>query len=228
VVRAVMPDFIKVAPAPAEPRQWYPDNPRVAFAEASFDDVVELIIDQDPRIALTRHTDLLVIGHRGPGLAKAMHIGSTAEWLLVHPPSPMVIARAGRRTRSVLVCHDGSPSAQLATSSLCALPWARDLSVEVVIVDDGRVDVDDATADAQRQLSAAGAGAAVTVLRGDPTEELVRHAALHSPDLVVMGTSGLTGLSRLRIGSTASAVAHATNHSVLLACCDPGQLPGTR
>src|SRR5436190_24181799 len=96
VVRAVVPEVVKVSATRSEAHEWHPDNPRTAFAEARFDDVVHLTIEQDPRIALTRHTDLLVIGQRGPGLAKAMHIGSTAEWLLVHPPSPMVIARGGR------------------------------------------------------------------------------------------------------------------------------------
>ena len=224
VVRAVTPEVVKVAEDPAALREWQPANPRIAFAESCLDDVVQLTIDQDPRVALTRHTDLLVIGHRGPGVVKAMHIGSTAEWLLVHPPSPMVIARSGRPTRSVMVCHDGSPSAQLATSSLGALPWSSGLSIEIVCVDDGRVDIDSAIADAQQQLSGAGATIFATILVGDPSDQLVKHASHDSPDLVVMGTRGLTGMSRLTIGSTASVVAHATNHSVLLAC-DPGQLP---
>jgi nucleotide-binding universal stress UspA family protein len=223
VVRAVVPEFVKVSAVTPMPREWQPDNPRTAFAESCFDEVVQLTIDQDPRIALTRHTDLLVIGPRGPGVAKAMHIGSTAEWLLVHPPSPMVIARNGRATRTVMVCHDGSPSAQAATATLGALPWSGDLSVEIVAVDDGRVDVEPATEDARQQLSSIGACVSVTILSGEPTKELVKYAAHQSPDLVVMGTRGLTGLSRLRVGSTASAVAHATNHSVLLAC-DPGQM----
>ena len=149
VVRAVMPEVVKVAAAPSSPREWQPDNPRIAFAESCLEDIVQLTIDQDPRIALTRHTDLLVIGHRGPGVAKAMHIGSTAEWLLVHPPSPMVIARSGRPTRTAMVCHDGSPSARLATASLIRLPWSRGLSVEIVSVDDGRVDVESAVEDAR-------------------------------------------------------------------------------
>jgi len=227
VVRAVVPEVIKVAETPSAVHEWQPANPRTAFAEAGFDDVVQLTIEQDPRVALTRHTDLLVIGHRGPGLAKAMHIGSTAEWLLVHPPSPMVIARGGRPTRTAMVCHDGSPSARVAVESLCALPWSGALAIEIVTVDDGRVDAEFAADQARQQLNGVGADVAVTILTGEPTEQLVRHAARHSPDLVVMGTRGLTGLCRLRIGSTASVVAHATDHSVLLAC-DPGQLATRR
>jgi len=223
VVRAVVPEFVKVSAVAPVPHEWQPGNPRTAFAETCFDDVVQLTIDQDPRIALTRHTDLLVIGPRGPGVAKALHIGSTAEWLLVHPPSPMVIARNGRPTRTVMVCHDGSPSAQMAAASLCSLPWSTGLSVEIVSVDDGRADVERVVDDARQHASSIAASVSVTILSGDPTKELVRHAARRSPDLVVMGTRGLTGLSRLRIGSTASAVAHATDHSVLLAC-DPDQL----
>ena len=227
VVHAWTPEFVKVSASPPVPREWQPDHPRLAFADSRFDDVVQLTIDQDPRIALTRHTDLLVIGHRGPGLAKAMHVGSTAEWLLVHPPSPMVIARHGWPTRTVMVCHDGSPSAQLATASLCTLPWLDGLSVAVVAVDDGRADVELATDQGLQRLQRAGARVSATILSGEPTEQLLRYAEQHSPDLVVMGTRGLTGLSRLKIGSTAGVVAHATDHSVLLAC-DPGQLASMR
>ena len=227
VVRAVVPEVVKVSEIPPVMREWQPDNPRAAFADSRFDDVVQLTIDQDPRIALTRHTDLLVIGHRGPGLAKAMHVGSTAEWLVVHPPSPMVIARHGRPTRTVMVCHDGSPSAQVATSCLSALPWSNGLRVDIVSVDDGRADVEWAVDEARQQLRRAGARTSVTILSGEPTEQLLQYARQHGPDLVVMGTRGLTGLSRLKIGSTAGVVAHATDHSVLLAC-DPGQLASGR
>ena len=227
VVRAVMPEVVKASEIPQAAREWHPDNPRSPFAESRLDDVVHLTIDQDPRIALTRHADLLVIGHRGPGLVKAMHVGSTAEWLLVHPPSPMVIARHGRPTRTVMVCHDGSPSAQLATASLCALPWSGGLSVEIVAVDDGRAEADVAADQALQRLARSVASVSVTIVSGEPTEQLVAVATRHDPDLIVMGTSGLTGWNRLKIGSTASVLAHATHHSVLLAC-DQRQLASGR
>jgi nucleotide-binding universal stress UspA family protein len=76
-------------------------------------------------------------------------------------------------------------------------------------------------------LEQAGVHASVTILTGEPTEQLLAFAIEHSPDLVVMGTRGLTGLSRLKVGSTAGVVAHSTHHSVLLAC-HPGQTANGR
>lgn len=43
---------------------------------------------------------------------------------------------------------------------------------------------------------------------------------VHTPDLVVCGTRGFTGLKRLRVGSTAAVLAHVTPSSLLVAC-DP-------
>ena len=41
---------------------------------------------------------------------------------------------------------------------------------------------------------------------GDPADEIVRHAARHSVDLIVVGTHGRTGVARLLLGSVADRV----------------------
>jgi nucleotide-binding universal stress UspA family protein len=198
--------------------EWEPPSPRSAFAEAQLDRVVHLRVDGDPRVALLRPADLLVVGRRGPGLAKALHLGSTVEWLMTRPPAPMVIARHGRRTRAITVCHDGSCHASAAVEAICALPWADEVSVTVLTVEDGRVDADAAVDQAMLRLASAGIAAEAKVLRGEPTLELLRHLETCSSDVVALGTQGLTGLRRARVGSTAGVLAHATDKSVLLVC----------
>jgi nucleotide-binding universal stress UspA family protein len=198
--------------------EWEPPSPRTAFAEARLECVVHLRADGDPRVVLLRPADLLVVGRRGPGLAKALHLGSTVEWLMTRPPAPMVIARHGRRTRAITVCHDGSPHATAALEAICSLPWADEVSVTVLTVDDGRVDADGAVDAAMLRLAAAGIAATPRILRGEPTLELLKHLETCSSDLVALGTQGLTGLHRARVGSTAGVVAHATDKSVLLVC----------
>jgi nucleotide-binding universal stress UspA family protein len=197
--------------------EWVPPDPREPFAEAGFAEVAQLTGDVDPRLALCRTADLVAIGARGPGVLKSLGLGSTAEYLLHDPPGPIVIARGARRVRRVMVCTDGSPHAERALRAFATLPWAAGTDVHVVSVDDGRTDADRAAAAAKDELAAAGTVVETSVLRGQPTEVLVHEIEHHVPDLVVLGTRGLTGLRRLRVGSTAGAIARALHINVLLA-----------
>jgi nucleotide-binding universal stress UspA family protein len=220
VVTAYMPEIPGV-PRPGSDSQlhpWDPPQPRTAFSEAQFDEVVALTADADPRLVLSRESDLLVIGPRGPGLLKSLHLGSTADWLLLHPPAPLLIARHGHTVRTVVVCADGSPHADRVASVLADLPWAEQLRITILAVDDGRIDVDTATGTSRDRLQAAGAAVDVCVHNGKPTAVIHRHLLDAAPDLVALGTRGLTGLRHLRLGSTASAVARTATCSVLVAC----------
>ncbi len=176
-----------------------------------------LTVDEDPRVALLRPADLLVIGPRGKGFLKAMHVGSTAEWLMTSPPSPLIVARHGRRTQTAVVCHDGSGNASAATDALSRMPWADGLDVTVISVKDGHADVDGAIDTATATLQEAGATVRSHVLHGEPVDELLRYLGQTEPDLVVLGTSTLTAVQRLAVESPANVVAHSTQHSVLLA-----------
>jgi nucleotide-binding universal stress UspA family protein len=217
VLHATDPEVVKASAHRPEPHLWTPTNPRRPFSEAHLDEVELLTIDEDPRLALLRPADLLVIGPRGRGLLKAVHVGSTAEWMMTRPPHPVVIVRHGRPTRYVVVCHDGSANACAATTALCLTPWVADLKVTVVAVRDGRADVEHAIETATRSLEAVGAKVSNRVLRGEPTDELLRHLDQHQPDLVVLGASNLTCVQRLAVESPANVGAHNTNVSVLLA-----------
>ena len=195
-----------------------PPPSRRPFAEAGFVASARRLPEQDPRLALCTDGELLVIGERGPGVLKSLHLGSTAEWLAVRPPMPMVIARHGRPTRSVVLATDGSVDAGEATEALAGLPFAEHLTVTVAVVDDGRVtDVDAVLDAAATRLRAAGATAIPLVLRGSPTDELVGLAASSDADLVAFGTRGRSRLEHVRIGSTARRIVHGGRFSVLVA-----------
>jgi nucleotide-binding universal stress UspA family protein len=72
-------------------------------------------------------------------------------------------------------------------------------------------------ADLRQVGPASGAGLAVVRLlaEGDPADEIVRAARAQGCDLIVMGTHGRTGLSRLLIGSVAEQVVRTAPCSVL-------------
>jgi len=206
---------------------WAPAQSRKVFNEAEFVEAVELCAAADPRLVLSRVSDLLVIGPRGPGLLKALNLGSTADWLLLHPPAPLLIARHGRSVRNVVLCADGSPHAEKATDVLAGMPWVDQLAITILAVDDHRIDVDTATTAAQRKLESVGASVKVRVDRGKPTAVITRVLAEVAPELVVLGTRGLTGLRHLRLGSTAGAVTRTASCSVLVAC-DEAEFAGPR
>jgi nucleotide-binding universal stress UspA family protein len=221
VVHAELPPIgPPVPPERSHAHPWNPPAPRRPFAESLLAAVVQLRAEQDPRLALERDASLLVIGARGAGFLKALHLGSTAEWLMLHPPAPLLVARRGRPVRRVLLCHDGSVHAERATSALASVPWIDQPRIVLLWADDYRCAAAPELESIAETLRAAGAQVEIERRSGRPTAVILDQVDEHEADLVVMGTRGLTGIERLRVGSTAGAVARAAPCSVLLACAD--------
>jgi nucleotide-binding universal stress UspA family protein len=63
------------------------------------------------------------------------------------------------------------------------------------------------------------------LLHGDPAQEILRHAREQHVDLIVMGTHGRTGLSRLLLGSVAESVLREATCPVLTVKT-PDPMPG--
>jgi nucleotide-binding universal stress UspA family protein len=221
IVQAEMPPFgPPVPPEEAQLHEWNPPEPRQVAPATDFAEVVHLQAKADPRVVLLREVDLLVIGPRGKGLLKSLHLGSVAEWIIARPASPTVLVRSGAKVDNVVVAYDGSTSALAAVRGFAALPWASDAGCVLAVVDDGRVDVAKATSDAQGVLEGGGVSVEVAQGKGSPTAVLSGEIERRDPDLVVMGTRGHTGFSRLHLGSTASAIVRSAHCSVMVACAD--------
>ncbi|HEY9738651.1 MAG TPA: universal stress protein [Trichocoleus sp.] len=60
------------------------------------------------------------------------------------------------------------------------------------------------------------AKAVVEVVLGDPAEEIVRLANIHTADLIILGNRGLTGLNRILQGSVSSQVLEDAPCSVMV------------
>lgn len=225
VISAVMPP---VGPPPGreagEPHPWDPPDPRPGFSEASLAQITYLRADADPRVVLggCGGADLLVVGARGEGLLKALHLGSTADYLLHHPPAPLLVAKRAMATKTVLVASDGSPHSRVAMDALCAMPWLDTVgSVEAVTVVGADEDVDaDGILDEAVSLLA-GAGPEPTARRleqsGSAASTLLDHAQHVGADLLVLGTRGLGPIRRALVGSTATAVTQLAECPVLIA-----------
>ncbi len=218
VLRAEPPRLgAHVDPEDAAP---HPDDHsgRRVVSEAELEAVDFQVAVADPRIALTSvpDADLVVVGDPTTGVGRR-RIGSTTEWLLHDPQAPVLLARRGRPVRRVLLCADGSAHAAAATATLASLPWVSDATAEVLSVDDGRSDPDTAIADLVELLPPDIEITRSTRRGSSPHREILDAAHRSDPDLIVLGTHGLTTLRRLTFGSTASAIAQLASCSVLVA-----------
>ncbi len=199
-----------------KPSRVVPRRPPQETALSAWDHVEET---GDPRVVLLGRSDagLMVLGCHHRGHLAGLWAGSTTEWLLVHPPAPILIARHGHPTRSVALCVDGSLHAQRALQAFIALPWSREVALSLVSVDDGITDVEHCLTVAGAALPAGIRPATVVRLRGSSRRELVEFVRANQFDLVVMGTRGLSGWTRMRVGSTVSALAKDGSANLLIA-----------
>jgi len=205
--------------------EFTPTDARELPIDSGFRGVRYLTAHHDPRVVFGSLPDstLLVVGPRGRGILKALHIGSTAEWLMQCPSTPLVIARDATAVRDILVGMDGSTHAHAAVKLLARMPWVSGTSITIVGVVEDFETVRQAADDAANLLSEAGAQATTLIVEPDPhaiavnpRKSLTEIADDQQPQLVVLGTHGLTGLPRMRLGSVASAVAHHVPCSVML------------
>jgi nucleotide-binding universal stress UspA family protein len=218
-----------VGEARARPHPWQPPSPREPSPTAGFESVRYLLAESDPRIVLTDPTDasLVVIGRKGHGALKALHLGSTAEYVVQHPSAPVVIAKKPVAVGSVLVCTDGSTHAQRAVDALVTMPWLDHVHTLTVIglyltgTYDDRAEIAAAVAATIVRLEDAPGlhcAPASIVRQAKPSVAIPEHSAAMSADLVVLGTRGLSAFERgLLWGSTARTVIKTTESSVLVA-----------
>jgi nucleotide-binding universal stress UspA family protein len=226
-----------VGSARSDPHPWEPPSPRRLDPQISAEETVveHLFAEADPRLVLAGYADadVVVVGPRGRGLLKHLHIGSTAEWLAsAHlPGSSLLVVRNPRPTNQVMLFADGSPAARQATRTLTVLPWIAECRISVVGIQDGYTEVETGVLTAVETLHAHGVTDCeyrlIPALTGDDGMDVGSTAmslvAAEKPDLVAVGTRGLSGLRRLLLGSTASALLHHSAASVLVARAPEGE-----
>ena len=203
---------------PSEPAEWTPSWARTEEIEGATS-VRFLTVATDPRAMLADKgdADLMVVGLKSHSYLEAMVTGSTTEWLLHHPPAPLIVAQNPERVRSVVVCADGSIHATAATEALASLPFAAATRVTVLAIEDDRTDGATAAQAGAQLLAGRVAEVDIVVGEGSATEVILDHLEANRPELVVLGTRGLTGWKRLRLGSTAAAVVRACPCTSLVA-----------
>ena len=155
---------------------------------------------------------------------KAMHLGSTAEWLLHNPPAPLVIARQGRPVQRAVVCADGSRDAAAAARAFARVPWIGEVEVHVISVEQHGIDPRAVAGQTAQLFQGAAKSVRPLAIGPDRTEVFyhVRDLILDylqqsQADLVVQGTTGQSAWASLRAGSIATSLAMHAPCSVLIA-----------
>lgn len=138
----------------------------------------------------------------------------------------------------VLLAIDGSSYSEEATRLVATRPWPLDTIVRVLMTVESMVPIPDVwvgvagvqtlelareemtnrakliVADAADKLKEAGLKVESNVIYGDPRSVIVDQAAAWSADLIVVGSHGYTGLTRLLLGSVAQSVVSHSPSSV--------------
>src|SRR5579871_1618012 len=119
---------------------------------------------------------------------------------------------------NILLAIDASPSSEAAINEVMARPWPSGTTVEVLsvvempswalpeVVEEAVRRTEELVKRATEQLRSRGLKAGPRILSGHPKEVIVDHAGQMATDLVVIGSSGDTGLTRLLLGSVADVV----------------------
>lgn len=187
-------------------------------------------------------TDLVIVGSRGHSTLASMLLGSTSSEVVDHAPCPVLVVR-DTEIDHVILAADGSVGATHAEAAIAEWPVFHNLPVSVVTVAETRIpfnagmaaglydvvvesyveDVDKARNAAREiaegavaRLRRAGVEATATVLDGETSAQLVSFAHSRSHPLVVLGSRGQTGITRLLLGSVARNVLHHSTGSVLV------------
>ncbi|MCH9816920.1 MAG: universal stress protein [Actinomycetia bacterium] len=214
------------APESFEFTEWQPAKPRKLLSAADAVEITHLETRCDPRIGLrsAADRDLLVVGARGRGLLKSLHLGSTAESLMQDPPTPLVIARHGATVQNVVIATDGSADSWAAIKAFASLPLSAQAEVVVVVVSETGISPESLIDEVSEFLTGK-----VKSLRGEiivpdtlslfyhPRDSIIECVKQTSADLLVLGTRGLSRTQEFGAGSIASSLASHAGASVLMA-----------
>ncbi len=198
-------------------------------------DTDKVVVDE----AQSMQADLIVMGLSHDMALTSINSGTTIDKVVRSAPCPILVVktRARRAYKKIAVAIDlAEPSRRALDVALRAFPEGDFTIIHVDESSPGNRDgetTDDPEAIERRhqiedlvtaRFAAAGRdgvgsmnGPTVIIEGGKASEILQKHAAQLAPDLVVLGTHGRTGVSKLFLGSVAEALLDVLTQDVLVA-----------
>ena len=187
-------------------------------------------------VAEEEKADLIVLGARGLGAVQELLLGSVSHRVVTHAPCPTLVVNKPLASLShVLLPLQGSDDAEAAIRFLVAKPFRETVEVKVLsaipyafsvwppdvsvadsmgneLVKNTQRFVDDVVA----HFVSHGYRAKGLVSKESPASAILQEAETGKPDLILMGSRGLKGLSRFLLGSVSHAILHRAPCPVLI------------
>lgn len=158
--------------------------------------------------------DIIVMGRRGKrGLARLM-VGDATAKVIGHATCPvLVVPRAARLwEKRILLATDGSPCSESAAGVAGQFAQQAGLPVSVVSVvtsshsEARRKEAEQAVAAMVERFKSLGLQVDGQVVEGRPDEAIAKAAEAAGADLIIVGSHGRTGLTKILLGSVAERV----------------------
>jgi nucleotide-binding universal stress UspA family protein len=171
--------------------------------------------------AAERHIDVIIIGRRcRKGLAKLL-MGEDAAKVIGHAPCKvLVIPKAAKiEYKKILVATDGSKHSEAAALKAVNIAKRCGSTVIAISVSPSADELQEAKTNVERVINMArkeGISAEALTPIGKSYDAIVETAGGRGIDLIVMGTYGKTGLSKLLMGSATEKVIGLAGCAVLV------------
>jgi nucleotide-binding universal stress UspA family protein len=179
-------------------------------------------------VAQEQKVDLLVLGARGLGPIRERLFGSVSHRVLNEAPCPiLVVNRAITPLRVLLLCLEGPHDAEAMLRFLSTKPfqgspeitvltivpfsqpaWPADERAAEIIQGQLLLSAKDFVEGVADKLSAAGYTTKALAMLGIPSTTILDEVASRRPDLLVMGSHGRKGMTRVVLGSVSHAILH--------------------
>jgi nucleotide-binding universal stress UspA family protein len=179
----------------------------VSLSEEPYEDIV--------RHASKNNVDTIIMGTHGKTEMKRLMMGSVTALVIGHAPCNVLVLPLNAKVecKNVLIATDGSKYSDSAASEAIGIAKRCGSSLIVISVASSDADLGSAINNVNKVSKIAeeeGIKVKSVVAKGKPYEAIVETSKQKEVDLIVVGSHGRTGLTRLLMGSvTERVIGHA-------------------